>query len=274
MRLGIFAKTFAGTDADTVLGAVRAAGYGCTQFNMACVGLPSMPDTVPHAVLERIAAAAIRHGVEIAALSGTYNMIHPDRAVRADGRRRLGAVIDAAKALEVPLVTLCTGTRDPDNQWRHHPGNAEPDAWADMLGEMRQALLYAEAAGVDLGVEPEQANVVTSAADARRLIDDLGSERLKIVLDPANLFERATRDDARRIVGEAVALAGNRIVMAHAKDRHPDGRFATAGTGVVDFPEFLRSLKAAGFDGPLVAHGLGAAEAPGVAAFFKGLGVR
>jgi len=59
--------------------------------------------------------------------------------------------------------------------------------------------------------------------------------------------------------------------MAHAKDRFADGRFATAGKGVVDFADFVARLKAAGFDGPLVTHGLAAEEAPGVARFLKGL---
>lgn len=274
MRLGIFAKTFAGTDPDQVLAAVRAAGYRCTQFNMACAGLPPMPKAVPDDVVRRIAAAADRHGVDIVALSGTYNMSHPDKAVRADGLRRLRVVIAAAKTLAVPLVTLCTGTRDPADQWRHHPGNAEPDAWADLLREMEQAIGLADAAGVDLGVEPEQANVVASAAAARKLIESMHSPRLRIVLDPANLFERATRDEARRLVGEAVGLLGDRIAMAHAKDRYADGRFATAGHGVVDFPDFLARLRTVGFEGPLVAHGLEAHEAPAVSAHFKNLGVR
>ncbi|HEX4764942.1 MAG TPA: sugar phosphate isomerase/epimerase family protein [Lichenihabitans sp.] len=272
MRLGVFAKTFPGTDAEAVLGAVRAAGYGCAQFNMACVGLPPMPDDIPDGMLERIAAAAARHDVGLVALSATYNMIHPDRAIRAAGQRRLRLMLDAAKALGVPLVTLCTGTCDPDDQWRYHPGNAEPEAWAEMRREIEIALAGAEAAGVDLGIEPEQANVVTSAADARRLIDDLGSPRLKIVLDPANLFERATPDEARRIVAEAVDLCGADIAMAHAKDRHADGRFAAAGTGIVDFPDFVARLAAGGFDGALVTHGLSPGEAPGVAVFLRDLG--
>lgn len=274
MHLGIFAKIFPGTDAETVLRAVRAAGYDCTQFNMACFGLPPMPDAIPDEVLERIRAAATGEKVTIVALSATYNMIHPDPAVRQAGQRRLGVMIEAAKVLEVPLVTLCTGTRDPDDQWRHHPGNAEPEAWAEMRHEIEQALGPAEAAGIDLGIEPEQANVVTSAADACRLMRELRSDRLKVVLDPANLFECSTTEEARRVVAEAVTLCGDRIAMAHAKDRHADGRFATAGQGIVDFPDFLTRLRGVGFAGPLVTHGLSAAEAPGVASYLRSLGAQ
>lgn len=271
MRLGIFAKTFAGADAATVLGAVRRAGYDCTQFNMACVGLPPMPDAIDEAVLAEIRASAAAAGVGIVALSATYNMIHPDPAVRADGLRRLEVMLAAACALEVGLVTLCTGSRDAQDQWRHHPDNLTPAAWADLCREMAQAVTLAEAAGVDLGIEPEQANVVTSAADARRLIGEMGSAHVRVVLDPANLFEQASRAQARAIVAAAVELLGDRIAMAHAKDRANDGSFTTVGQGVVDFPDLIARLRGVGFAGPVVTHGLTAEDAPAVASFLSGL---
>jgi sugar phosphate isomerase/epimerase len=271
MRLGIFAKTFSGNVPLTVLGAVKAAGYDVTQFNMACAGLPAMPDAIPAETMDAIRAAAVETGVGITALSGTYNMIHPDKAVRETGLRRLGVMLEAARALDVPLVTVCTGTRDPVDQWSHHPDNATPEAWTDLIAEMDKAVTLADRAGVDLGIEPEQANVVTSAEDGVRLVQAIGSKRIRFVLDPANLFEIADRDTARRIVARAVETLAGRIAMAHAKDRKADGGFATAGTGIVDFPDFFDRLRQAGFDGPVVTHGLSAEEAPGVARYLAGL---
>ncbi|TPM29801.1 sugar phosphate isomerase/epimerase [Mesorhizobium sp. B2-3-5] len=271
MRLGIFAKTFSGTDPAAVLAAVRQAGYETTQFNLACTGLPSMPDAVLADAVAAIGSAARSSGVSLAALSGTYNMAHPDKSVRDDGLRRLAVVIETAATLGIPLVTLCTGSRNAADQWAFHPDNTTPAAWSDMATEMAKALALAEAAGVDLGIEPEQANIVTSAGEATRLIADMGSRRLKIVLDPANLFEHATSDEARAIVAAAIEEAAGHIAMAHAKDRHGDGRFATAGQGIVDFPDFVARLKDVGFEGALVTHGLSADEAPGVAAFLREL---
>lgn len=271
MRLGIFAKTFSGSVPLTVLQAVKDAGYDVTQFNMACAGLPAMPDEITAETIDAIRTAVAETGVDIVALSGTYNMIHPDKAVRETGLRRLGVMLEAARTLGIPLVTLCTGTRDPVDQWAHHPDNATPEAWADLLTEMGKAVALAEKAGVDLGIEPEQANVVTSAEDGIRLVQAVGSERIRFVLDPANLFEHADRDTARGIVAGAVETLAGRIAMAHAKDRKADGRFATAGTGIVDFPDFFARLRQAGFDGPVVTHGLTAEEAIGVARHLSGL---
>jgi sugar phosphate isomerase/epimerase len=271
MRLGIFAKTFAGSDPLTVLQAAKGAGYASVQYNMACSGLPAMPDTLSDAQVAAVAQASAASGVAIAAVSGTYNMIHPDPAVRATGLRRLGVLIDQAAAMGTGMVTLCTGTRDAEDQWRHHPDNASPEAWRDLLDEMGKACALAEVKGVKLGVEPELANVIDNAASARRLIDGLQSPALAIVLDPANLFEVAPLAQQREILSHAVDLLSDRIAMAHAKDRDSLGGFATAGQGVVDFPHFITRLRAAGFDGDLVTHGLTAAEAPSVAAFLARL---
>jgi sugar phosphate isomerase/epimerase len=265
MQLGIFAKTFPGTDALTVLSAAGEAGYSCVQFNMACVGLPSMPREIDDSALAAIKAASAATGVAIAALSGTYNMAHPDPSVRRDGLRRLATIIAAAQALGVGLVTLCTGTRDPDDQWRHHPGNTDPSAWRDLLDEMEHAIAIAEAHGVRLGIEPELGNVVSSAQRARDLIDDLRSPCLAVVLDPANLFEVAPARERQAVIARAVELLADRVAMAHAKDRAADGSFVAAGKGVIDFADFLRRLERTGFDGPLVTHGLSAGEARAVA---------
>lgn len=269
MQLGIFAKTFGGTAPAGVLSAVAAAGYSATQYNMACSGLPDMPGAVPADAARAVAAAARAAGVRIAALSGTYNMIHPDPAVRREGHERLAVLAAAAAGMSTRLITLCTGTRDPEDQWRAHPGNDEPDAWRDLLDAMGTAVAIADRHDVDLGIEPELANVVNSAAKARRLIDEIGSPRLKIVLDPANLFETATLEEQRDTVAAAIDLLADRIAIGHAKDRTPAGEFTTAGRGVLDYPHYLACLKRAGFDGPVVTHGLTAAEAVPVAAFLR-----
>ena len=265
MRLGIFAKTFAGSDPATVLAASKATGFACVQYNMACSGLAAMPDALSAQDAAAVATASKASGVAIAAVSGTYNMIHPDPTVRAKGLARLEVLLRNAAAMGTGMVTLCTGTRDTEDQWRHHPDNAGPEAWADLLAEMGKACALAEPLGIKLGIEPELANVVDTASRARALIDALQSPALAIVLDPANLFEVATLADQRDLLSRSVDLLVDRTLMAHAKDRDAAGGFATAGKGMVDFPHFLGRLKAAGFDGDLVTHGLAADEAADVA---------
>jgi sugar phosphate isomerase/epimerase len=236
---------------------------------MASSGLPPMPRAIPADKANEVAEAACAAGVRIVALSGTYNMIHPDPAVRREGHELLAVLAAAAAGMASRVITLCTGSRDPEDQWRAHPDNDAPNAWRDLLDSMATAIAIAERHDVDLGIEPELANVVNSAAKARRLIDELGSPRIKIILDPANLFETASLAEQRDIVAAGIDLLADRIVMGHAKDRTPAGEFTTAGQGTLDYPHYLACLKRAGFAGPVVAHGLAAAEAVPVAAFLR-----
>lgn len=228
-----------------------------------------MPTQIPSAIAAGVYEASLKTKVEIAAVSGTYNMIHPDFKKREEGHARLAVLTEACAAMGTKLITLCTGTRHPFDQWQHHPDNNSASAWADLLAAMEKALAIAEKHNITLGIEPELANVVNSAAKARKLLDALQSPRLKIVFDPANLFEIATRDEQRRIVSEAIDILGPDIVMGHAKDRDADGGFATAGKGVLDFAHYIACLRTFDFKGPLVTHGLAANEANFVAKFLK-----
>jgi sugar phosphate isomerase/epimerase len=247
MRLAIFARTFPRPTLAATLDAVAAAGFLGDQFNPALAG-GAAPETIDAAHRER--------GLELVACSGTVNLAHPDPARRAEGVGWLRGVIAAAPAMGTRVVTLCTGTRDPDDMWAAHPANASPAAWADMRASVEAALEVAEPAGVTLGVEPEPGNVVRDAPAARRLLDEIGSPALRIVLDAANLLGPERLAEQARVIGEALELLGPDVVLAHAKDVRPDGTVVAAGRGAVDYPAYVAGLRAAGFDGPLVLHGL------------------
>src|SRR5437868_5441436 len=83
MQIGIFAKTFPGP-LEHCLDAVAAYGLHTIQFNFSCVGpgVPSLPDRIEHSLAQRIRLETERRSIKIAAVSGTFNMIHPDQAKR------------------------------------------------------------------------------------------------------------------------------------------------------------------------------------------------
>jgi sugar phosphate isomerase/epimerase len=271
MQLGIFAKTFSRPTVEAVLDAVAAHGLECVQFNMACAGLPSLPEYIDAELCERIRRALAERRLTMAAVSGTFNMIHPDPALRRDGLRRLRLLAAACPRLGTSVITLCTGTRDSDDPWKRHPDNDAPEAWRDLLVSMREAVAIAEETGVTLAFEPEVANVVDSTRKGRRLLDEIGSPRLKVVLDAANLFHAGELARMRDLLDEAFALLGKDVVLAHAKDLSHDGEAGheAAGTGLLDYDYYLASLRRVGFDGPLVLHGLTEAQVTGCVAFLR-----
>jgi sugar phosphate isomerase/epimerase len=184
MRLGIFARTFARPQVEGVFDAVKEHQFDCVQFNLACAGLSTLPDTLAPSLAIRIREAAMSRGIEIAAVSGTYNMIHPDLDVRQAGLHRLRTLASACHSMGTSIITLCTGTRDPKNMWRWHPENASSQAWSDLLSSMEAALRIAEEEQVTLAFESERANVVNTAAKGHALLAAMQSPYLKVVIDP------------------------------------------------------------------------------------------
>lgn len=274
MKLGIFTKTFQRPTLDAKLEAVTAHGMHEVQFNLSCAGLASLPDDpdeLDAATCAQIRETFARRGVNMAAISGTFNMIHPDPAVRALGLQRLRVLAAACPALGTSLITLCTGTRNPDNMWRRHPDNDTPAAWRDLLATMEQAVAIAAEYNVTMAFEPEVANVVDSAAKGRQLLDAMRSPHLKVCMDGANIFHTGELAKMRAMLDEAFELLGPDIALAHAKDLIRDGAAGdrAAGSGVLDYGYYLALLERAGYRGPLIMHSLHEDEVARTVAFLE-----
>jgi sugar phosphate isomerase/epimerase len=271
MNLGIFAKTFRRETVSEIFAAVKGSGYSCTQFNMVCAGSSSLPATIDDKMVDQILFAATDEKIELSALSGTFNMAHSDARVRAGGLESLKVLAGVCTRLNIPVLTLCTGTRDPTDMWRPHPDTASKEAKADFLDSLERAISLAEANNLLLAIEPEPANVIHSAPAARQLIKEIKSSQVKVILDPANLIKAASASEDRAIIEEACQLLGEYVVLAHAKDRDANGKVCPAGKGAVDFPHFLKCLQEVGFRGPLIAHGLKESEAAPTAHYLRAI---
>jgi sugar phosphate isomerase/epimerase len=136
---------------------------------------------------------------------------------------------------------------------------------------MQEALETAEEHAVTLAFEPETNNVVDSVEKGRRLLDEMRSPCLKVVVDAANLFD--AEDPARllsrqeEILEEAFGLLGEDLLLAHAKDVKGSGEVVAAGKGDLDYGLYLKHLSEAGYRGPLLMHGLAEEEVEGSLAF-------
>ena len=270
MRPGIFARTFSRPTVEGVFDAVKEHALNCVQFNMACVGQPTLPDDISPSLATRIREASKNRGLEIAAVSGTYNMIHPDPEVRRADLRRLRTLASAFHGMGTSVITLCTGTRDPEDMWRWHPENASSQAWSDLLFSMDAAVRIAEKEQVTLAFEPESANVVSTAAKGHALLAVMHSPHLKVVIDPANLIDPGDERQMSQVLDEAFDLLEEHIVLAHAKDRGSDGTFKAAGEGILNYDQYVRLLRAAAFDGPLILHGLTEGQVDATLEFLRG----
>lgn len=271
MDIGIFSKTFARPTLGAVLDAVAGYGVHAVQFNMSCAGVEEMPDVIAPTLIANIRQAMAARGITMSAISGTFNMIHPNMTERQAGLRLLRTLAAACEGLGTSVITLCTGTRNTESMWRSHPDNGTEEAWRDLVVSMHETAAIAEEYGVTMAFEPEVSNVIDSAQRARRLLDEIGSPYLKVVMDGANIFHKGELPNMTAILTEAFDLLGNDIALAHAKDLTEDGHAgnAAAGTGLLDYDLYVRLLQESGYKGALVLHGLSEAQTPGCIAFLR-----
>lgn len=261
--LGLLSPEFPAASLDANLTALSAAGAVGVQFDLVNAMGETFPAEFREDEVQAVRDGFARHGLELSALSGTYNMIDPDPLKRAAGARALDRLITVAPRFGSKVVTLCTGSRDPENMWRRHPDSDAPEAWADLLVTVERAVRTAEDHGVVLGVETEVGNTVNTVGKARRLLDSIASPALKIIMDGANIFQKGELPRMREKLDEAFDLLGTDIVLAHAKDLDRDGEagHVAAGNGKLDYPYYLQLLADTGYDGSIILHALRPDEA-------------
>lgn len=247
---------------------MKERGFAAVQFAFSSIaesdftpnGQIEIPAVIPDTAIRAVNESAQKYGIPVCVINGTFNMAHPDAAVREEGIRRFAILCRAAKELGAGYISLCSGTRNPDHLWSPHPDNDTEDAWADMLDTVKRCTEIAEHHGIILAVESEASNIISTPERARRLMDTVGSPNLKMILDCANLFHagEAYPENVRATLDHAFALYGHDIVLAHGKDICAGDGIAFCGTGrgIVDFAYTAKQLAEYGFAGDMFLHGI------------------
>lgn len=269
MKIGLLASEIKQrANTDDLFEAIKKYGFESTQLSFSAIpelnfqstGQIEFPERIDDKIISVIGAGAKRHGVEISVCSGTFNMAHPDREVREEGIKRLEALAHTAKKLNTKFISLCAGTRCRESLWVYHPENSTPGAWADMMVTMKKCVEIAERHDIILAVETEAATVVDTPEKARRMMDEIGSGNLKMIMDCANLFHsgEAKKENVQRTIARAFEIFGDDVVIAHGKDiANSDGiRFCPTGEGIVDYRQFIELLKKHNYKGDMLLHGI------------------
>lgn len=271
MKLGIFSKTYDGK-LEEVFHKMANDGIRYTQFNLASAGLETMPLHYDDKQLRHIKEQAEQYHIVMQALSGTFNMIDPDLAKREDGIRRFAILCDIANYMNIPIITLCTGSKNTLNKWKWHDDNTGTEAWQDLIDTTKRILPIAEKYHLILGIETEVSNIIHSPVLARKYLDTFHSDYLKIIMDGANLFNSAQIDNMQVTLENAFRLSGKDICLAHAKDlaKSQDISFVAAGQGILDYDIYIQLLRRYNYDGVLIMHGLSEQQVHESKSFLEG----
>ena len=166
---------------------------------------------------------------------GVYtNLIHPDAEERKANLDYFERMMEVGDAMGVHTFITEAGHYHPEGKAGNIAYHFRDDVWPRMIGVGKELARRADARGATVLCEPYFGGFLASAKRTRLFLEEVGSKRIRALLDPANLLEVNDLE-------EMFAQLGPWIDCLHAKDRklHAVGGVA-AGLGDLDYAEFVR----------------------------------
>ncbi len=173
-------------------------------------------------------------GVSIHSLGVYTNLIHPDPDERKANLAYFEAMMKAGASMDVrTFITEAGHYHNPDEPAPRVEYHFQEGVWKTMVATGKELAALAERHNATVLFEPFFRHFFASAKRTRVYLEEIGSPRLRALLDPANLLEVNDLE-------EMFDQLGPYIDCLHAKDRklHVD-RGVPAGQGDLDYLKFV-----------------------------------
>jgi len=277
MKLGIFSNVVTGASPEEVAARTRGFGLEAVQFVPAASGIGFGFDrAAPVDDFKRWAAAYRQEDVRIAGVAGYINLLHHDQRQRHDNIETFKGFLRDMHDLGTRLISTETGTYAASGDWNNHPDNRAPAAWDDLRRVTEELLVVAEQEDVIILYEPYIVNVAHTPELAVRIVQEMGSPHLGLLMDPTNWFESDMLDRVPEVIEHGFAVERGLFLLAHAKDVAPPTTDPTkpdlpaAGQGALDYPTYIRLLREHGYTSPLIIEHLTQEEIPQTMRYVQG----
>lgn len=146
-------------------------------------------------------------------------LAHPDSQIRDTAVAQHKKKIRYASILSAHCAGFAPGTCNPpdSNVWLHRDNRSE-ETWQRFIQSTRELAEVAESCDVTLAAHPQITGPLYSIQRMRRLVDEVDSPRVKILLDPVNITTIDTYFDITGFINRMFDELGDDIVAVHAKD--------------------------------------------------------
>lgn len=138
------------------------------------------------------------------------------------------------------------------------------EAYLYLLKNLRGLVIEAERYGVDIAIEGVHCFVINTPQKMKRLIEDINSERFKVIFDPLNFLSIETLCEQDKIINDTFELLADRICALHVKDvivKNGKYRLVRPTEGVINYKLILNKLKEYKLDIPLICEEISLSDA-------------
>ena len=222
----------------------RQQGFSCVQLAMG-KAVPGFDMKQAPKLLTRELAAEVREelaraGIECAVL-GCYLGLS---AAEDEAAEKTREIYEAHLRFAQWIGARCVGTETPSPDAGDGSACQTEDYYQLFLRRVRPILKAAGENGTLLAVEPVCSHIVHTPALAERMLEDLNSPSLRIILDAVNLIDSAHIEEAGAIIAEGIRRLGPSTTVLHMKDYRPAPEkprpdTLPCGQGLMDFRPLL-----------------------------------
>lgn len=171
-----------------------------------------------------------KYALDVAVLGCYLNLANPDPEKLRAIQDKYMANIRFASHLGVGVVGTETGA--PNLEYKFEEACWNEESLQIFINNLRPVVKYAEQMGVLMAIEPVVRHIVCNPKRARRVLDEINSPNLRIILDPVNLLEIYNYEKQDEILDEAVELLGKDVAVLHVKDfQIKDGKLVSVPVG-------------------------------------------
>lgn len=174
-------------------------------------------------------------------------IISPDESVRRAGVAQARESVKLAAKLGVSGSGVRPTSLSPRGDWAPHPDNYKPETEDRFVHSLNEILQTAHDLGIDIILEMHQTTLLKDARTVRRVIDRIGSPRLKVNIDPVNFVNSLeVAFNPAPMIQELFDLLGPFVDTVHVKDFYLQDHFVlhisetVVGTGIMDIDMVLR----------------------------------
>ena len=233
----------------------RAQGFSCAHVALSKVLDDFAMEEAPEKLTEEYALHVRKifdeSGLECAVLGCYLNLADPNPERRAQTQEIYKAHLRFAAKIGARVVGTETYA-NPESVFSD-PAPRSEEAFQLLVDSLKPVVRCAEECGAVLAVEPVWCHIISTPERAARMLEELPSKNLQIILDAVNLIAPEKADRAEDIIRNAVSLLGDRVRILHMKDYviTPEGEMdaCACGLGSMRYEQLLSF--AAGRDLPM-----------------------
>ncbi len=262
MRLGVVG--YAPGDPRAVTEEVLRKGLDLGVTSVCYHGPGEVLDALTPADCNRVNALYDDLGLELAQFGIGYRecLFEPDGAVRDRVVRTICRGIEAGRSLKAHNVLIRTGSLNPAGSYDPTPENHEPGRLDVLIDTLSRVADKAEEEGMTVVIETHALTIMGSPEINRQVIDAVGSDRLRVVMDFVNHFQSLAQVyGSTERLNHIYDVMGPISTVSHIKDISVEPGFVVhmneevPGAGELDLVTAVRRWEALHPDGyMLVEH--------------------